>query len=213
MIVERRMRRDIVWVDEEDPMQKAVDLLKEKGIRHLPVLKGGEKLVGIVSDRDVKAASPSSATSLEVREIYYLLDRIKIKEIMTKKPYTVSPSTPVEEAALIMREKKIGALPVIEKGKLWGIITETDILDAFLEAMGIRGGGYRVELLLPDKPGQLFEVVKLLREFNVNIVSVVTAETHEDEGKKIFVLRLETSNYKIVKSVLKKSGFNLLAAD
>jgi len=212
MIVERRMRRDIVWVDEEDSMKKAIDLLKEKGIRHLPVLRNGEKLTGIVSDRDVKAASPSTATSLEVREIYHLLDQVKIKEIMTKKPYTVSPTTPVEEAALIMREKKIGALPVMEKGNLAGIITETDILDSFIEGMGINGPGYRVELLLPNKPGQLFRVTSLLSEFNVNIVSVVTTRTEEEE-RKVMVFRLETSNYKIVKSVLKKAGFEIVKAD
>ncbi|MDH3258404.1 MAG: CBS domain-containing protein, partial [Deltaproteobacteria bacterium] len=150
MIVERRMRKNPVWVDEEDSMKKAIDLLKEKGIRHLPVLRDGEKLVGIVSDRDIKAASPSPATSLEIREIYYLLDKIKIKQIMTKKPYTVSMGTPVEEAALIMREKKIGALPVVKDGKLIGIITETDILDAFLDAVGISRPGYRIEVALPN---------------------------------------------------------------
>jgi acetoin utilization protein AcuB len=212
MIVERRMRKNPVWVDEEDSMKKAIDLLREKGIRHLPVLRDGEKLVGIVSDRDIKAASPSPATSLEIREIYYLLDKIKIKQIMTKKPYTVSMGTPVEEAALIMREKKIGALPVVKDGGLIGIITETDILDAFLDAVGISRPGYRIELALPNTPGQLFRVSKLLNEFDVNIVSVVTASA-EDPEKKILVLRIETNRYKVVKSLLKKEGIELIAAD
>lgn len=212
MIVERRMKRNPVWIDEDDSMKKAMDMLKERGIRHLPVLRNGEKLVGIVSDRDIKAASPSPATSLEIREIYYLLDKIKVKQIMTKRPYTVSPTTPVEEAALIMREKKIGALPVVEKGKLVGIITETDIIDAFLDAMGVSGPGYRIEVELPNKPGQLFEVAKLLKEFDVNIVSVVTTSS-EDPEKKILVMRIETNKYKVIKSMLKKAGFNLIAAD
>jgi acetoin utilization protein AcuB len=212
MIVERRMRKNPVWVDEEDSMKKAIDLLKEKGIRHLPVLRDGEKLVGIVSDRDIKAASPSPATSLEIREIYYLLDKIKIKQIMTKKPYTVSMGTPVEEAALIMREKKIGALPVVKDGKLIGIITETDILDAFLDAVGISRPGYRIEVALPNTQGQLFRVAKLLNELDVNIVSVVTASA-EDPEKKILVLRIETNRYKVVKSLLKKEGIELIAAD
>lgn len=212
MIVERRMRKNPVWVDEEDSMKKAIDLLKEKGIRHLPVLRDGEKLVGIVSDRDIKAASPSPATSLEIREIYYLLDKIKIKQIMTKKPYTVSMGTPVEEAALIMREKRIGALPVVKDGKLIGIITETDILDAFLDAVGISRPGYRIEVALPNTPGQLFRIANLLNELDVNIVSVVTASA-EDPGKKILVLRIETNRYKVVKSLLKKEGIELIAAD
>lgn len=212
MIVERRMRKNPVWVDEEDSMKKAIDLLKEKGIRHLPVLRDGEKLVGIVSDRDIKAASPSPATSLEIREIYYLLDKIKIKQIMTKKPYTVSMGTPVEEAALIMREKRIGALPVVKDGKLIGIITETDILDAFLDAVGISRPGYRIEVALPNTPGQLFRIANLLNELDVNIVSVVTASA-EDPGKKILVLRIETNRYKVVKSLLKKEGIELIASD
>ncbi|NIS74804.1 MAG: CBS domain-containing protein [Deltaproteobacteria bacterium] len=212
MIVERRMRKNPVWVDEEDSMKKAIDLLKEKGIRHLPVLRDGEKLVGIVSDRDIKAASPSPATSLEIREIYYLLDKIKIKQIMTKKPYTVSMGTPVEEAALIMREKRIGALPVVKDGKLIGIITETDILDAFLDSVGISRPGYRIEVALPNTPGQLFRIANLLNELDVNIVSVVTASA-EDPGKKILVLRIETNRYKVVKSLLKKEGIELIASD
>jgi acetoin utilization protein AcuB len=212
MIVERRMRKSPVWVDEEDSMKKAIDLFKEKGIRHLPVLRKGEKLVGIVSDRDIKAASPSPATSLEIREIYYLLDRIKIKQIMTKKPYTVSLGTPVDEAALIMREKKIGALPVVQDGKLVGIITETDILDAFLDAVGIDRPGYRVEVSLPNTSGQLFKVAELLNDFNVNIVSVVTVSA-EDPEKKILVLRIETNKYTVVKSMLKKAGIEIVAAD
>ena len=212
MIVAKRMRKNPIWVDEEDSMKKGIGLLKEKGIRHLPVLRKGESLVGIVSDRDIKAASPSPATSLEIREIYYLLDKITIKQIMTKKPYTVSPRTPVEEAALIMREKKIGALPVVDDGNLVGILTETDILDAFLDAMGINRPGYRVEVELPNTSGQMFKVAKLLNEFDVNIVSVVTASA-EDPDMKILVLRIETNKYKVVKSMLKKAGIEIVAAD
>lgn len=212
MIVEKRMWKSPVWIGEDDSMKEAMDLLKEKGIRHLPVLRGGEKLVGIVSDRDIKAASPSPATSLEIREIYYLLDQIKVRQIMTKKPFTVSPATPVEEAALIMREKKIGALPVLYEGKMVGILTETDILDAFLDVMGIQGPGYRIEVALPNRAGQLFKVARLLSEYDVNIVSVVTASSGEPD-KKILIMRIETKNYTVVKGVLEKSGFEVVAAD
>jgi len=151
MIVAKRMKRNPVFVDEGDSMKRAMDLLKEHEIRHLPVLKDGEKLVGILSERDIKQASPSSATALEIREIFYLLDKVKVKQIMTRRPYTVSSTTPIEEAALIIREKKVGCLPVVDNGKLVGIITETDIIDAFIEGMGVNGPGYRVELVLPDR--------------------------------------------------------------
>jgi len=212
MNVAKRMMRNPVHVDENDSMKKAMDLLREHEIRHLPVLKDGEKLVGIVSERDIKQASPSPATALEIREIYYLLDKVKVKQIMTRRPYTISSTAPIEEAALIMREKKIGCLPVLEEGKLVGILTETDILDAFIESMGVSGPGYRVELALPNRPGMLYEVLKLLKDFDVNIVSVATA-AHEDPGMKVLILRMETKSYKVLKSALKKAGYEMVSAD
>ena len=212
MIVAKRMMRNPVFVDENDSMKKAMDILKEREIRHLPVMKEREKLVGIVTERDIKQASPSPATALEIREIYYLLDKIKVKQIMTRRVYTVSSHTSIEEAALIMREKKIGCLPVVDGGKLVGILTETDILDAFLDSLGVHGPGYRVELALPNKTGILFEVLKLIKDFDANIVSVASA-SHEDPGMKILILRIETKNYKMLKAALKKGGYEILSAD
>jgi acetoin utilization protein AcuB len=212
MNVAKRMKRNPVFVDEGDSMKKAMDLLKEHEIRHLPVLKDGEKLVGILSERDIKQASPSPATALEIREIYYLLDKVKVKQIMTRRPYTVSSSAPIEEAALIIREKKIGCLPVVDDGKLVGILTETDIIDAFIAGMGVNGPGYRLELVLQNKPGKLLELLKLLKDFDANVVSVATA-AHEDPGKIINILRIEARNYKVVKAAIKKSGIELLSAD
>ncbi|RJP25287.1 MAG: CBS domain-containing protein [Deltaproteobacteria bacterium] len=212
MIVARRMKRNPVFVDEADSMRRAMDLLKEHGIRHLPVLKDGDRLVGILSERDIKQASPSPATALEIREIYYLLDKVKVKQIMTRRPYTVSSSTPIEEAALIIREKRIGCLPVVDNGKLVGILTETDVVDAFIEAMGVSGPGYRVELALPNRPGMLFEVLKLMKDFDANIVSVATA-AHDEADRKILILRIETRNYKVLKAAFKKSGFEVISAD
>lgn len=212
MNVAKRMKRNPVFVDEGDSMKKAMDLLKEHEIRHLPVLKDGERLVGILSERDIKQASPSPATALEIREIYYLLDKVKVKQIMTRRPYTVSSSAPIEEAALILREKKIGCLPVVDDGKLVGILTETDIIDAFIEGMGVNGPGYRLELVLQNRPGKLFELLKLLKDFDANVVSVATA-AHENPEKIINILRIEARNYKVVKAAIKKSGFELLSAD
>ena len=212
MNVARRMKRNPVFVDEGDSMKKAMDLLKEHEIRHLPVLKDGDRLVGILSERDIKQASPSPATALEIREIYYLLDKVKVKQIMTRRVFTVSSNASIEEAALIMREKKIGCLPVVDGGRLVGILTETDILDAFLDSMGVNGPGYRVELALPNRPGMLFEVVKLLKDFDANIVSVATA-SHDDPGMRILILRIETKNYKVLKAAIKKSGYEILSAD
>ena len=212
MIVANRMKRNPVFVDEGDSMKRAMELLKEHEIRHLPVLKDGEKLVGILSERDIKQASPSPATALEIREIFYLLDKVKVKQIMTRRPYTVSSTTPIEEAALIIREKKIGCLPVVDEGRLVGILTETDIIDAFISAMGVNGPGYRIELALPNRPGKLLELLKLLKDFDANVVSVATA-AHDDPDKIVNILRFEARNYKVVKAAIKKAGFDLLSAD
>ena len=212
MIVAKRMMRNPVTVDENDSMKKAMDLLRERDIRHLPVLKDGEKLVGILTERDIKQASPSPATALEIREIYYLLDKVKIKQIMTRRPYTISSTAPIEEAALIMREKKIGCLPVVDAGRVVGILTETDILDAFIEGMGVSGPGYRMEIALPNRPGMLYEILKMMKDFDANVVSVATA-THDDTDRKILILRIETKNYKLLKAAIKKAGYEMLSAD
>ena len=212
MIVAKRMMRNPVYVDENDSMKKAMDLLRERDIRHLPVLKDGEKLVGILTERDIKQASPSPATALEIREIYYLLDKVKVKQIMTRRPYTISSTAPIEEAALIMREKKIGCLPVVDAGRVVGILTETDILDAFIEGMGVSGPGYRMEIALPNRPGMLYEILKMMKDFDANVVSVATA-THDDTDRKILILRIETKNYKLLKAAIKKAGYEMLSAD
>jgi acetoin utilization protein AcuB len=212
MIVARRMMRTPVFLDEDDSMKTAMDTLKDREIRHLPVLKGGAKLVGILTETDIKQASPSTATALEIREVYYLLDKIKVKQIMTKRPYTISPTAPIEEAAMVMRDKKIGCLPVMEEGRLVGILTETDILDAFIESMGVRGPGHRIELVLPTMGRGLFEVLKLLQDFDANIVSLATT-SHDDPERKVLILRIETKSYKVLKTALRKSGYDILSAD
>ena len=212
MIVARRMMRTPVFLDEDDSMKTAMDILKDREIRHLPVLRGGGKLVGILTETDIKQASPSTATALEIREVYYLLDKIKVKQIMTKRPYTISPAAPIEEAAMIMRDKKIGCLPVMEEGRLVGILTETDILDAFIESMGVRGPGHRIELVLPTMGKGLFEVLKLLKDFDANIVSLATT-SHDDPERKVLILRIETKSYKVLKTALRKSGYDILSAD
>ena len=212
MIVANRMKRNPVFVDEGDSMKKAMDLLKEHEIRHLPVLKDGERLVGILSERDIKQASPSPATALEIREIYYLLDKIKVKQIMTRRPYTVSSSTPIEEAALIIREKKIGCLPVVDDGKLVGILTETDIIDSVHRG----DGGQRPRV--PDRARAAEHARDALRSPETpegfrREHRVAGHRAARRSGRKVFILRIEAKNYKVVKAAIKKSGFDLLSAD
>ncbi len=132
MTVGEMMRSDVITVTRKDTFRQAMNLIRQQGIRHLPVVEG-KRLVGIVTDRDIRQASPSAATSLEIHELHYLLEKVTVNEIMTKKVVTVTPSTDVRDAAKLLLKHKIGGLPVVRGENLVGIVTETDILRAFLE--------------------------------------------------------------------------------
>ncbi len=157
MLVKNRMKRDPVAVKKDDSFRYALKLIRKEGIKHLPVLDG-KKLVGIVTDRDLRQAAPSPATTLEVHELNYLLERLKIEAIMTKKVITVTPETSLQEAAKLLFAHKIGCLPVVENDELVGIITEGDILRAYLEQEERAEAAPATELMVEDRPGA-FEAV------------------------------------------------------
>jgi acetoin utilization protein AcuB len=212
MLVEKRMKRDPVTVSPEDSFRHAMTLIRQKGIRHLPVVEEGG-LVGILTDRDIRQASPSPATSLEIHELHYLLEKVKIREIMTRKVHTVTPGTPIEEAARLMLTHRIGGLPVLEAGRLVGIITETDILTAFVDVMGIQQEQARLELVLEDRPGSFLEVCRIMQEQGGDIVSVVTATaTHRGEETKVLVFRLEGVEVDALVKSLEGGGHTVLSA-
>jgi len=135
MLIKDRMTRPPITAPPEMPIQEALKLMRERGIRRLPVVDKKGKLIGIVSDRDLLHASPSDATSLSVWELNYLLSKVTLKDVMTKNVITVTPETPVQEAARIMADKKIGGLPVMQAGKVVGVITETDLFRVLLELL------------------------------------------------------------------------------
>ncbi|MBI2561567.1 MAG: CBS domain-containing protein [candidate division NC10 bacterium] len=157
MLVKHRMKRDPVTVKKDDSFRYALKLIRKEGIKHLPVLDG-KKLVGIVTDRDLRQAAPSPATSLEVHELNYLLERLKIEAIMTKKVITVAPETNLLDAAKLLFAHKIGCLPVVEHEELVGIITEGDILRAYVEQEERAGAAPATEFIVEDRPGA-FEAV------------------------------------------------------
>ena len=143
MQVGERMSHPIISIAPDMPVHDALDMFKREHIRRAPVVKEG-KLVGIVSDKDLLNASPSPASSLSVWEMNYLLSKITVSEVMTKKVLTVSEDTPIEEAARIMADNKVGGVPVMRDGHVVGIITETDLFKIFLEFMGAREKGIRI---------------------------------------------------------------------
>ena len=191
MFVEKLMKPNLITVGPQDSFRHAMTLIRQRGIRHLPVVDG-DRLVGIVTDRDIRQASPSPATSLEIHELHYLLEKVKVCEIMTAQVITVTPETPIEEAARLMLANRIGSLPVLRGASLVGIITETDLLQAFVDLMGVHAQQTRLELILEERPGAFPDVCRIIQDQGGDIASVVTATAaHRGQPKKVMVFRLE----------------------
>jgi len=175
MLVTNWMSKNIITVDENDSMQDAMKLLKEHDIRMLPVTKKG-KLVGIVTDRDLKRASASDATTLEIHELLYLLTRIKVKNLMTKEVITVPPDFTVEETALVLQKNKISGAPVVDsKGELVGTITQTDLFRVLISLTGVAKGGIQFGLQVEDRPGSIKEVADIIRMYGGRMVSILSS--------------------------------------
>ncbi len=170
MLVGERMSRPVISIQPDMPVQDALALFRKEHIRRAPVIKDG-KLVGIVSDKDLLNASPSPVTSLSVWEINYLISKIKVAEVMTRKVITVKIDTPIEEAARVMADNKFGGLPVVDGGRVVGIITETDLFKIFLELMGAREPGVRVTAQVVDAPGELARLTKAIAEIGGNFIA------------------------------------------
>ena len=170
MFVGERMSRPVIAVTPEDSINEILAMFRNEHIRRAPVMKEG-KLVGIVSERDLLNASPSSATTLSVWELNYLISKVKVKNVMTKKVITVDADTPIEEAAKIMADKKIGGLPVVSAGKVVGMITETDLFKILLELMGARQKATRVTVTVPDQPGELAKITRAIANNGGDFIS------------------------------------------
>ena len=171
MLVGDRMSHPVITISADLPIIEAVNLMRREHIRRTPVIKDGV-LVGIVSDQDLLNASPSPATSLSIWEMNYLLSKITVEDVMTRDVLTILTDTPIEEAARIMADNKIGGLPVMQEDRVVGMITETDIFKIFLELMGARDDGVRVTALVPEKVGQLAALSKAVAEAGGNFVAL-----------------------------------------
>ena len=191
MLVDEWMSKNVITTTPDVSMMKVARIMKDNNIRRLPVVDKDGVLVGIVTDRDVKDASPSKATTLEVHELYYLLSELKVKDIMTKNPKRAFYKDCIESIALMMRKHSFGGVPVVDEGnKVCGIITDTDIFGLLTNITGIMGGGMQIALEMPNKVGALKEVLDELLTLNVNIVSVLTALDFADAPVSQVYIRL-----------------------
>ena len=163
MLIFERMTHPVITVPPDMSIMNALAMLRREHIRRAPVVKDGA-LVGIVSDHDLLNASPSQASSLSIWEMNYMLSKITVKDVMTENVIAVDVNTPIEEAARILADNKIGGLPVTRDEKLVGIVTETDIFKLFLELMGARDAGVRITALIPEKQGELAALSQAITE-------------------------------------------------
>ena len=175
MNVGRRMSHPVITVNADTPITKAHALMAREKIQQLPVIKNG-KLVGVVSEDDILKAYPSSATTLAVWEVTSLIEKIAVKDIMSKEIFTVTEETPIEEAARILADQKISSLPVLRGKELVGIITETDIFRIMLEMLGARHPGVRFSVLTPNIPGVIAKLTSAIFEHGGNITALSTFE-------------------------------------
>ncbi|MBM4140913.1 MAG: CBS domain-containing protein, partial [Nitrospira sp.] len=188
MFVSDWMTKKVFTISPDDSLIDAASLLKEKKIKHLPVLKD-ERIVGILSDRDIKDYSPSKSTSLDIFEIHYLLAKTQIRDVMKTKVITTTPDTPIEVAAILMNDHNIGCLPVIEKDRLVGIISDRDIFKVLVDIMGARQAGHRVYATIEDRAVSIKEVVDVIRKYGFRLQSVLTSYAGVKEGLRKVVIR------------------------
>ena len=205
MFVSDWMTKKVFTVSPDDGISEAARLSKEKDIKHLPVVKG-EKVVGLLSDRDIKEYVPSKATSLDVYELHYLLAKTKVKEVMKRNVITTPRDTPIEEAAMIMHDNNIGCLPVVDGNRLVGIISDHDIFQVLVGITGIRHGGHRIYMTLEDRPGSIKDTADIVRKHGFSLQSILTSYEGVKKGFRDIVVRTKGSgNFKALREELESS--------
>jgi acetoin utilization protein AcuB len=206
------IRRNPVTISPDTSFSEAQSIIHKRGIRHLPVLDDNHKVVGIVTDSDIRKAAPSDATSLSTHEVAYLLDKLKVSTFMTPKDklITITPDTLIEEAIQLMRDHKIGCLPVLEGENLYGIFTETDALDLLVDIFGLKEKGTRLTVAFEDKVGTMLELLGVFKKHDVNVISIVSP-SFIIEGKRIVAIRIRTEEYGSIVRDLEGAGYPVLS--
>ncbi len=212
MLVKDRMTRRPITTHEDASVNEALQLMHGEKIRRLPVLDKKNRLVGIVSELDLLKASPSPATTLSIYEIPYLLSRIKMRDVMTKDVTTVTEDTPLEEAARIMADSRIGGLPVMRDDKLVGIITETDMFKLFLEMFGARESGVRLSLLVPNEKGILAKITAKIAAMGGNILALGTMMGEDPTNREIVIRVTDVSEGEMV-AAMEELGLGIEVLD
>jgi acetoin utilization protein AcuB len=190
------MTTDLITVTPDTPLVKARDLLREKNIKQLPVVDEQGNLVGILTDRDIKQAWASPATTLSIYELTYVLQKL--------------PGATIERAASVLHARKIGSLPVVEDDKLVGIITSTDLMEVLLDGLGIKEESGRLVVLVKDRIGVLADVCTLLKDANISIVSMITLPLHQYPDIHELVMRVISGKRDAAVDCLTRAGYKVI---
>ena len=209
LLVKDSMTREVAVLSPETTAAEALALCRERRIRHLPVLEVG-RIVGIVSDRDLRSAAPALGDPGRAEA----LAKLRVSEVMAREVVSIRPDDPIEEAANAMRERKIGCLPVLEDDALVGIITSSDVMEALVFLVGAHEPGSRLEVVIPDRPGTLAGVAGIFGELGINIVSVVAGPRHAlpdgaPEGR-VGVFKIDTIDTREAVGILERAGYTVL---
>ncbi|GLB58533.1 acetoin utilization AcuB family protein [Cytobacillus sp. NCCP-133] len=206
MIVEEIMKTDVTALSKDDSIADAIKVMNAKKVRHLPITDNDNKLIGLVTDRDIRDATPSIFhTELFKDDLQRPLDTIMKTEIITGHPLDFA-----EEIAAIFYEQRIGCLPILKDNKLVGIVTETDLLHTLVQLTGAHQPGSQIEVKVPNKTGMLFEIAEVICKRKANIQSVLVYPDKKDEKFKILVLRVQTMNPTLVIEDLQNAGHEVL---
>jgi acetoin utilization protein AcuB len=203
MLIRNFMTKNVITIEAEESMPKAIQLLKQHKINMMPVTHQG-KLVGVITDRDLKQASPSEATDLETHELKYLLNKITMKDIMTRQVITVPPDYTIEEAAEILMNHDISGAPVVnEQGQMEGIITSTDLYKALIALSGLGRRGIQFAFQIEDRPGSIKELTDIIRTAGGRIASIMSSYDRVREGWRNVFIRAYDINREILPQLMK----------
>jgi acetoin utilization protein AcuB len=202
------MSTNVVTVTENTLVNDANKIMEAHRIRRLPVMKK-DKLVGLVTKHMLLEAAPSPATSLNIWELNYLLAKMTVKEVMVKNPFTISPDMPVEEALQLGQDKGFGAFPVVEDGKLVGVVTESDIVRMMTRALGVRDKGKKIDIRVSNQFGNMKRIMDILDSRKTVLLSMMTVPPEEGETDWLVMLRVRSEDAEPVAKELRRSGFNV----
>ena len=213
MFVTQRMRRDIVTVAPTSTLKDARRLMRDRNVRQLPVTGKENELIGILSDRDIREAMlpVGLLPGASEKEMEEMLAKTPVEKVMTRKVVTATIDDSLEDAVVLLHDFRVNSLPVVDdRGRVAGIITRTDILKAFIEALGVGEISSRLEVVVPDVPGMLVQILTIIKNFHVKTTSILTAR-HTDPDKRAVVFRIATRNVGPIRKAIQEAGYEILS--